>query len=174
MELKVLIPVVIVVLLGLVVLAGLLMKGKGGDDSFPYQRVSVVFSPAERSFFGVLEKAVPPGYRVLGKVRVADVITVKKLGNRAVWQRHFNRISSKHFDFLICRADDLSVVCAVELDDASHKERSRQTRDAFLSKVCGAADLPLIQTPAKHAYSVQEIQEVLSGIIERASTGVGA
>ena len=75
-----------------------------------------LFSPAERSFLGVLDQAVGTDYRVFGKVRVADVASVKPgLGNSAR-QGALNRIAQKHFDFVVCGARDLNIVCAVELD----------------------------------------------------------
>lgn len=48
-----------------------------GRLDFPYQKEPALFTAAERSFLGVLEQAVEGRFRVFGKVRVADVITVK-------------------------------------------------------------------------------------------------
>ena len=108
-----------------IVLAAL--KNKQGDGAgsvgFPYQPAKTLFSTAERSFLGVLDQAVGSEHRVFGKVRVADVATVKPgLGNSAR-QGALNRIAAKHFDFVVCRASDLAVVCAVELNDKSHSSQ---------------------------------------------------
>lgn len=127
-------------------------------DSFPYQLKASLFSPAERSFLGVLEKAVGDDYRVFGKVRVADVASVEKMSDRQAWTRAFNRISAKHIDFVICRRADLSIVAAVELDDKSHIKRQRQQRDRFLADLCEAINLPLIRVPAKRTYSVEDVR----------------
>jgi len=76
----------------------------------------VVFS--RRAFFlGVLGKAVGPDYRVLGKVRVADVASLKRGPSASVRHGALNRIALGHFDFVVCRASDLVVVCAVELNE---------------------------------------------------------
>jgi hypothetical protein len=122
---------IILIVIVVVVLAARLkpQSAKG----FPYKKNPVLFSPAERSFLGVLEQAVGDKYRVLGKVRVADVASVKPMSDRRAWQRAFNRISAKHFDFVICGSDDLEIVAAVELDDKSHRNRQRQDRDKFLA-----------------------------------------
>ena len=153
-----------ILLLGLVfvvfvVLAALKNKqGGSGTIGFPYQPAKTLFSAAERSFLGVLDQAVGSEHRVFGKVRVADVAMVKPgLGNSAR-QGALNRIAAKHFDFIVCRASDLSVVCAVELNDKSHSSQRAQARDNLLAKVCQAINLPLLVIPAKQSYSPQDVR----------------
>ena len=157
--------VVLLILFVFVIFAAIAKNQSGNTDGFPYQKSKSLFSPAERSFLGVLEQAVGSEHRVFGKVRIADVASVKSLGNRSSWQRAFNRISAKHFDFVICKASDLSVVCAVELDDKSHQQGKRKERDNFVSGVCQAISLPLLQVPAQQAYSLQELQAKVSHAI---------
>ena len=128
----------------------------------PYERNSVLLSAAERSFLGVLEQALGEGYRVCPKVRVADAISVRRPLPRGEWQRAFNRISSKHFDFILCRSTDLEIACAVELDDSTHQRNDRQERDMFLGEVCSVSSLPLLRFPAKGAYTVSDIQGTVS------------
>ena len=110
--------------------SGLIFSRKD-KSPFPYQRHTTLFSPAERSFLGVLDQAVAGKYRVFGKVRIADVATVRGTPNRSSWQVAFNKISSKHFDFVLCNPDDLTFVCAIELDDKSHSQDKRQGRRLY-------------------------------------------
>jgi len=71
--------IALLILLGLValfvkvILPGLIK----GQIALPYQKEAFLFTPAERSFLAVLEPALGNQFRVLGKVRVADVIRVK-------------------------------------------------------------------------------------------------
>ena len=142
-----------------VVLAAFKNKHSGGSGSvgFPYQPAKALFSAAERSFLGVLDQAVGSEYRVFGKVRVADLATVKPgLGNSAR-QGALNRVAFKHFDFVICRTSDLSAVCAVELNDKSHSGKRTQARDELVANVCRAINLPLLNIPAKQTYSPQDL-----------------
>ena len=132
----------------------------------PYERNLVLLSAAERSFLGVLEQALGEGYRVCPKVRVADAISVRRPLPRGEWQRAFNRISSKHFDFILCRSTDLEIACAVELDDSTHQRKDRQERDMFLGEVCSVSSLPLLRFPAKGAYTVSDIRERLAAYTE--------
>ena len=163
----------IVVFVVFIVLAALKNKqGGSGKLGFPYQPAKPLFSAAERSFLGVLDQAVGPEHRVFGKVRVADVAAVKSgLGNSAR-QGALNRIAAKHFDFLVCRSGDLSVVCAVELNDKSHASQRAQARDELLANVCRVINLPLLTVPAKAAYSPQDVRAQFLAAVEPAPLGV--
>ncbi len=138
-------------------------KQKSGSSSHEhsYKKIDSLFSPAERSFLGVLSQAVDGNAFVFGKVRVADVIKPEQSSDRKLWQIAFNKINSKHFDFVLCDKNDLSVLCVIELDDKSHNSKSRQLRDAFLSAACVSACLPLIQVPAKAGYNIDELRQML-------------
>jgi hypothetical protein len=138
-----------------------LKKGNTYFD-YPYRNAGALFSPAERSFYGVLNQVVRENAKIFGKVRVADVAVPRKGLSRSDWQKAFNKVSAKHFDFLLCRNDDLSVICAIELDDRSHLSKKRQQRDEFLRGVCNAAGVSLIQVPAKVSYVIDEVKQILA------------
>jgi hypothetical protein len=156
--------VIVVVVAALLLVAAGKKAGTGSKVGFPYVPARALFSPAERSFLGALDQAVGPEHRVFGKVRVADLASVKPgLGN-AARQGALNGVAAKHFDFVVCRASDLSVVFAVELNDSSHSSKRAQARDELLTKVCEAIGLPLFQVTAKRAYSVQELQAQFASV----------
>ena len=148
-----------VFLLAIVVL--LLLKKQSGHTSsisFPYQRGKPLFSEAERSFLCVLDQAVGADYRVFGKVRLADVATMKSGLSKSARQGALNRIAYKHFDYVVCRAGDLSVICAVELNVKSHASRKAQDRDELVANVCRVIALPLLIVPARATYSPEEVR----------------
>lgn len=157
--------VILVVVAALFLAAAGKNAGTGSRIGFPYVRANALFSPAERSFLGVLDQAVGPEHRVFGKVRVADLASVKPSLGRAARQGALNRVAAKHFDFVVCRASDLSVVFAVELNDSSDASKRSQARDELLAKVCEAIGLPLFQVPAKRAYSVHELQAQFASVV---------
>lgn len=146
--LSLLIVVILVVLALVAVAAGKAKGGRGASVGFPYQPAKALFAAAKRSFLGVLDQAAGPKHRVFGKVRVADIAAVKPGLSASARQGALNRVASKHFDFVVCRAGDLSVLCAVELNDKSHASRRAQARDALVVNVCRVINLPLLQVPA--------------------------
>ncbi|MCK9363016.1 MAG: DUF2726 domain-containing protein [Syntrophales bacterium] len=140
----------------------LLKKGKREPQGYPYEKEPALFSPAERSFLGVLEQAVNGRYRFMGKVRLADVVKVKTGMSRSAWQKAFNRIQSKHLDIVACDPATLMVEFVVELDDETHRQSKRQVRDELVNKVLQAAGIPVFHFIAKRGYSVQDVRGVLS------------
>jgi hypothetical protein len=126
--------------------------------TLPYAKTKYFFSAAERSFYEILRRLVP-GHTVFAKVRLADLVYVRK--GTAAWQSYFNRIDRKHIDFILCNAD-LSPVMAIELDDCSHDDEDRQSRDRFVDQVLGSVGLPIIRVRAKHAYKREEVRRMLS------------
>lgn len=128
----------------------------------PYRKRGHLCSPAERSFLGVLDRAVGNEYRIFAKVRVADVLAVESGGDRASRQRTFNRISAKHFDFVLCAPGDLAIVAAIELDDGSHDRDARKARDDLVGSAASGAGLTLLRFPAQRAYSIAELREAIT------------
>jgi hypothetical protein len=153
-------PIIIAVAFLLLIAFAAKLTRSGGRlaHAAPYALKPALFSPAERSFLGVLEQAIGNHYRIYGKVRIADVIEAKSGLSASNRQKAFNRISAKHFDFLLCNRDDLTVTCAIELDDKSHRKQSQQQRDAFVVDLCSTVGLPLVRVTAKRAYTVPELR----------------
>jgi hypothetical protein len=147
--------VVLAILIALLVARPL--RSRHAGRRVAYERRRVLFTPAERSFFGVLELAVGNDFRLLGKVRLGDLLAPRKGLDKPAHQAALNKISRKHLDFVLCKPDDLTVLCAIELNDKSHHERSRQDRDDFLAAACQAAGLPLIFFDVQQACSPAEV-----------------
>lgn len=154
-----------ILLLGvLIVVLVLFLSAKGGKKSkafsYPYAATSNLFTPSEQTFFRALEVAAGE-YRVFGKVRVADVVQVRKGVSKSESKTAFNRISQKHLDFVLCHPGDLSVFCVLELDDKTHQRRDRRERDAFLERALEAAQVTLVRVPSRRSYDVDELRALL-------------
>ncbi|MEN3941889.1 DUF2726 domain-containing protein [Prosthecobacter sp. SYSU 5D2] len=130
-----------------------------------YRQQKALLTPAERSFFGVLQPLLPPHHYLVFKVRLADIITPAGRLSRPDWQRAFNGVSAKHIDFLLCRSDDLSPVMAIELDDRSHQKKDRADRDGFVEAALKSAHLPLLRVDAQKSYTPSELREKLISTI---------
>ncbi|MGB0204495.1 MAG: DUF2726 domain-containing protein [Neptuniibacter sp.] len=164
---------VVVIVLGLAVAV---LKPRATISSVAelgYRKKKTLFTEAERSFLGVLDQCIDPAqYRVFGKVRVADIVEPNLTRNRSEWQKAFNAISAKHFDYVICSTDTLQPLCVIELDDKSHSQKKRQKRDQLLESICFGVELPLIRVPAKRSYKLDEVKKMLSQARFATSSGV--
>lgn len=156
----------IVVLIGAVLLAFLRSQGTRGDpgpEAFPFER-RPLFTAAERSFLGVLEQAVGEQVRVLGKVRLGDLVKVRPglpAGPRKSAQ---NRVQSKHVDFVLCTREHRQILAVIEIDARSHRAPAQQKRDAGKDGVMAAANIPIHRFPAKTRYSVHDVRQALSSL----------
>ena len=128
-----------------------------------YERTDGLMSAAELSFFRVLEAAVGDDFRIFAKVRLADIVKVKPTSDPRARQFAFNKIQSKHIDFVAVDPVDMTVQFVVELDDKSHKAQSRQTRDDLVDGILAEAGIPIIHFPARASYSEQQIRSSLFG-----------
>ena len=151
--------VILILLLVVVAIALALFKKKAGKGpvDFPYQSKDVLCSPAERSFLGILDNIVGKDYRIFAKVRLADIVDVQSGLSAPTRQSAFNRISGKHLDFIVCNANDLYIIGAIELDDKTHQGKGRQERDQFLDKTLEAAGIPILRIKAQSTYPIKEI-----------------
>ncbi len=139
------------------------------SEEVTYEARPELFSPAERSFFGVLEQAVAGQYRVMGKVRLGDLLQPEKDLTRSQRTGAWNRIHQKHVDFVLCQPDTLAVAGVVELDDASHRRKDRADRDGFVDKALSTAGIPIVHFVACKAYSVQELTAKLGEVFSLGS-----
>lgn len=126
----------------------------------PYEKEALL-SAAEETFFKCLIKAVPEFF-VFPKIRLADIVKVKKGLDKSTKAKSFNRIRSKHIDFVLATRDTVEITWAIELDDFSHSRPDRQRRDEFVDKALNAAGIPIKHFRVKKQYNPQEIAEMLT------------
>lgn len=159
-----------VILVMLIVVAVLVsaLKGQqsGTSKEMSYEVREELFSAAERSFFGVLEQAVEGQYRILGKVRLGDLIQPAKGYSRSQCTGAWNRINQKHVDFVLCQPETLKPVVAVELDDSSHQRKDRSERDDFVDQALASAGVSMVRFAVRNGYAVAEVKAALSSEVD--------
>ena len=75
------------------------------------------------------------------KVRLADIVEASDKQN---YTTLFNKIKSKHVDFLVCN-HRLEIICVIELDDKSHERQDRKDRDVFVDSILDSVGIPTIR-----------------------------
>ena len=164
MDISVLAVIVILAIIVLFLKSG--QFSKQHPDSFPYEKQNMLFAPAERSFFGVLEQVIGESHRIFVKVRLGDLFKVKAGLSNSGRATAFNKIKAKHVDFVICSNESVDVLAAIELDDKSHNLKKRQERDIFVDKVFEVAGIPLGHIAAQKSYSVQDVSGIVSRLLD--------
>lgn len=125
----------------------------------PYEQQDAFLSPAELAFYQVLDQLVGEDIAICPKPAVREILRVRPQVRRDR-QKYFNWISQKHVDFVLCDRATMQVLCAVELDDSSHRRSDRRQRDAFMDKAFRKAKLPLFHIPCKRSYGAGELGEL--------------
>ena len=143
------------------------LQKKTETEKLPYRVRDDFLSPAELSFYKVLQPVVGTKLAIQSKVRLADVFFVARHNEN---RSYFGKISQKHVDFLVCDAMTMKPLFGIELDDASHKRPDRQERDAFVDDVFRTANLPLLRFPVQRSYSRDEITSKIAPLFKKDSS----
>lgn len=131
-------------------------RRKRVEQPFSYKSRHRLFTPSETAFLYALEKAVGSYYRIFGKVRLADIVDTEVY--RGVGDKAFSLIAYKHVDFLLCDKTDSSIICAVELDDWSHRSEKRKIKDAEKTYALSSAAIPLVRFSVDSGYVLRGIK----------------
>lgn len=106
---------------------------------------------SEAALFGILCRHMPKGFHVHGKVRLEDIIRVKRgLPEQLRWAAR-GRVKSRHVDFLITNTSGKPVL-AIELDGASHNARQPSESDKVKTALFAAAGIPLRRIIVGHNF----------------------
>lgn len=81
---------------------------------------------------------------------------MKKGNDFQAWSNRINRMSA---DFVVCNKDS-SIVAVIELDDATHQRKDRQTADAKKDKALSSADIRIVRLQAKALPDIVAIQSM--------------
>lgn len=116
---------------------------KNRKKAYKYAKNPSLLTQNETNFYkALLPIAQKMKLSVCPKVRLADIVTPCKGQN---WQAAFNKIQSKHVDFVLCK-DQMIPALIIELDDSSHDRPDRQARDAFVDNVFKMVNIPILHT----------------------------
>lgn len=135
------------------------------NETTAYESRGNLLTPAERSFLRVLEQALDSRYRVFGKVRLADLIKPTRELDTDKRTTLLNRINQNHADFVICTANDLSLVGVVAMETPAYRHGEQSGRDGGIDQVLATAGIPVLRFPSRNEYSVPDVRTRLSEIM---------
>lgn len=116
---------------------------KKNKNSVRYKK-KFILTKNEYSFFYKLKPiAEKHNLSILCKIRLADLIEPLPSTDKSEWYSAFNRIKSKHIDFVLT-TQNLNVLLLIELEDSSHEKADRIERDNFVKAAIESAGLKLL------------------------------
>ena len=101
-------------------------------------------TPSELSFYRTLHEAIN-GCVIIPQAHLSMFLDHEIKGQS--WKAAFARINGKSVDFLIC-TNDMKPLIAIELDDNTHNQPDRKTRDDFVNSIMTNTNMPLLRFKA--------------------------
>jgi len=154
----------IMLLLVLLVVVIALVASRFIDNSNPFQvqRKASLFSPVERSFLGLLEKAVQNEYRIINRVKLADVLDVRDPASEKSRRSILLKLNAKYLDYVLCEPETMKVIAVLDLVNTHNKEGHKAVPDWFVSGALETAGVPYLRIGIKAGYTVSELQATLA------------
>ncbi|MEN3157939.1 DUF2726 domain-containing protein [Alkalimonas sp. NCh-2] len=153
---------VLLLLVALVVVAALVAsRFVEQGNPFPFQKRGPIFTSVERGFLRMLEQAVDNEYKVLSRVKLADVLEFKKNTSSKTKRTALLKMNNKYLDFVLCDPNDMSIVAVIDLVNQHSKQGHKASHDWYVSGALEAAGLPYLRMKIKQGYSIGDIQQCL-------------
>ena len=156
-----LIIAVITGVIGLAMVARVYSGRSGKSVRYPYQKQTTLFGPDDRAFFQALKAAVGDDYEVFGKMRVADILVLKKGHSKHDAHNVFNPIAGRHFDFVLLEKKNLAIACAIQLQDKTNPTVRQSESNDPLKSICEAVSLPYVRFYLNAQYPRDEVRDRL-------------
>ena len=121
-------------------------------DPLPYLKNPYLLTYTEFLFYKSLSSNINNNIHICPKVGIKEFIYISKSLNFSDHQRHFNRISKKHVDFLLCDKYSMKPLCGIELDDYTHKRKKTIERDLLIENIYKSANFPLVRIKVSNHY----------------------
>ena len=121
-----------------------------GRLNLPYKSKAVL-TKWESKTLSRLIRQVPSGYYVCPQVRLKEILQVSGKDRKALWM-----VTSKSIDFVIIDLDSGLAKMAIELDDRTHSENKRRSRDFFVDAVFEKIGVPLLRFSPKQSVIINQ------------------
>lgn len=128
------------------------------EDEAMYERAASFLSAPEQALFKALSKSLHGQATLLSKVQVSEVATLTRVSSSQAALRSKNTVFNSHFDFLVCRSDDLEPLCAVEINRRGITRARGLATKNFKLQICAAIDLPIVFVEEKNKYLAAELR----------------
>lgn len=151
----------IILIMVLIVVAIVAIKLSVDDVSFPFMSKSQLFSPVEHQFLDMIEKAVGNEFRVMCRVKLTDILSLRRNTNKKMAKSALLRAGGKQLDFVLVSKIDMTPVLALDLVHSLGKEGHKTTRDFFVTGALDSAGIPHARIKARHGYKIEDIRDCI-------------
>ncbi len=152
-------------MISLIVIVALLAS-RLNDNSFPFpfESKALLFTPAEKNFQKLVEQAMGSKYRVLNRVKLADILMIRNGVSQRASQTALKNAANKYLDFVLCDSETMTLLGAIDLVDTQGKGY-KVKKDWFVSGALEAASIPHVRIKVKASYTPDEIKACINNRI---------
>lgn len=156
------IALILVVVIGAIFLFKFIASRIAAEKPLPYRVKKFFFTRSEQEFLRLLNGSIDrQKYTIFPKVRLADFIEVTT--GKGEYQSWWNKIRSKHIDFLVWNVEESRIALAIELDGSSHQSERAEERDEFKNKLYAQIQVPLVRVKTGTDFNT-EISKLVSSL----------
>lgn len=119
-------------------------NNQNNQEIYPYHQKYLLTKNEYYFYKRMTDITNPLNLQILTKIRLADLIEVNSGLSQSEHGTYFNKIKSKHVDFVI--ADNMKVLLIIELDDYSHSVNKTIERDNFVNNALIKAGYTVVRT----------------------------
>ncbi len=154
---------IIMLLVVFAVAAALLMsRFSHHGNPFPFHKRAQLFTVVERTFLQLLERAVGDKYKIINRVKLADVLELKGTADSKSRRAALQKLNAKYLDYVLCNSEDMSIVAVVDLVNNSNLQGHKAVPDWFVQGALETAGIPYVRMKVKAGYTVADIQQGLA------------
>jgi hypothetical protein len=153
--------IAIILLALLICISIVAIKFSSDQIEFPFLVKRQLFTAAERQFLSLIETAVADEFRVVCRVRLSDLLSLRKDTKQNIAKNALVRAGSKQVDFVLCDKSDMTPVMAIDLVYGSGQNGHNTQRDFFVNGALETASIPHVRIKAKGGYTVLDIRECI-------------
>ena len=73
-------------------------------NPFPFHRKPQLFTHVERSFLQLLERAVGNQYKIINRVKLADILELKENADSKTKRSALVKLNAKYLDYVLCNS----------------------------------------------------------------------
>jgi hypothetical protein len=141
--------------LGLLIVLGIIaIKMTNPELQYHFSQKDQLFTPVERSFLTLIEDAIGSEYRILCRVRLADLLSAKQ--HNAQTKAALKTAKSKELNFVLCRKSDMRPIAAIDL--VNPNEQYKQQKDWFVTGALDSARIAHVRIKVKSGYKASDIR----------------
>ncbi|TLX52695.1 hypothetical protein CWC31_00675 [Pseudoalteromonas ruthenica] len=131
------------------------------ENPYPFVRKKEIYTQVESAFLSLLERAVGDNYRIVSRVKLADVIDCKAGLSSKSRRIAMTKTKNKQLDYVLLDKQKMTIVAAVDLVNNANKDGHKAQRDWFVSGALETAGIPHIRMKVKSGYRVEDVRNAI-------------